>query len=392
MSQKLSAMNYIKNNKRRISVLIVSLSLFYILVYVSNFILSTTSETFKTVLIEQTKKMQFISPSPEFFGINYDNNKVYTDEEEQLFLDEYEKKQEELIKKLEDVKGVEYVKEVQYIEYMLKSVVGRYYCAAPCVESKDVNKVMSHMGATLKDGKIPEKAGELILDESTMKNNNYSIGDSIFTNDYKIVGVANCDTYFACGVSGVNSYDLTNDSILILSDGSIKDFTKLLTEMGYNITSTDNIVDYENGVKKYDKDVVDAINGSTSVIYIGIILVLSICIIAVYSLYLRDRHSEWCLYSSIGFSSKQIYFSIMRELLFTFLLAMIIGTVICVISIIVLDKTLISTLGLKCKYLSVTTIVQIIAANIIIYGLLQIPIRYALFKIKTVDAIDDDLN
>ena len=42
MSQKISAFYYIKNNKRRVSVLVTSLAMFSIVTYVSMFLLSAT--------------------------------------------------------------------------------------------------------------------------------------------------------------------------------------------------------------------------------------------------------------------------------------------------------------------------------------------------------------
>ncbi len=60
MSQKIPAFYYIKNNKRRVSVLVVSLAMFFIITYMSMFLLSTTSETFRSVLTESTKYIQYI--------------------------------------------------------------------------------------------------------------------------------------------------------------------------------------------------------------------------------------------------------------------------------------------------------------------------------------------
>ena len=60
MSQKISAFYYIKNNKRRVSVLVTSLAMFSIVTYVSMFLLSATSETFEDILTETSRHIQYI--------------------------------------------------------------------------------------------------------------------------------------------------------------------------------------------------------------------------------------------------------------------------------------------------------------------------------------------
>ena len=52
MPQKLSAINYIKNNVRRVVVLTVSLGLSFVLVYLTQFMLSTTEESFKRIVFQ----------------------------------------------------------------------------------------------------------------------------------------------------------------------------------------------------------------------------------------------------------------------------------------------------------------------------------------------------
>lgn len=61
MPQKLSAINYIKNNVRRVVVLTVSLGLSFVLVYLTQFMLSTTEESFKRIVFQNTRKMQVMS-------------------------------------------------------------------------------------------------------------------------------------------------------------------------------------------------------------------------------------------------------------------------------------------------------------------------------------------
>lgn len=81
----------------------------------------------------------------------------------------------------------------------------------------------------------------------------------------------------------------------------------------------------------------------------------------------------------------------MRELLFTICLAIGIGIVLTAVGAFGVDKLLLSSKGLKAKYFYTDTLGEILCTYVLLVGLLQIPVRFALHKIKTVDAIEDDL-
>ena len=102
MPQKLSAMNYIKNNRRRTAVLIVALSLCFVLTYLTQFLLSTTEESFRSICVENTKKIQYISLAGSSLGLD-----VGLDLEELMPL--YVQANQELGERLETHPGVKKV-------------------------------------------------------------------------------------------------------------------------------------------------------------------------------------------------------------------------------------------------------------------------------------------
>lgn len=61
MPQKLSAMRYIKNNTKRVSVLIVSLGLCFVLVYLTQFMLSSTEESIGSIALKNPEKIQVLT-------------------------------------------------------------------------------------------------------------------------------------------------------------------------------------------------------------------------------------------------------------------------------------------------------------------------------------------
>ena len=73
MKQKLSAMKYIKNNKRRIAVLVVSLALCFMLTYLVNFLLSSTEETFRIVTVDNAEKIQYVSLAGSSLGMDVEH-------------------------------------------------------------------------------------------------------------------------------------------------------------------------------------------------------------------------------------------------------------------------------------------------------------------------------
>lgn len=387
MPQKLSAMKYIKNNKRRCSVLIVSLGLCFVMTYLTQFLLSTTEESFRPLLIENTKKLQYINIAGSSYGLDVEN----TDEEELTLL--WNQKNMELAEKLATHEGVKKTYYAQILWGMVAPAVGNMTYEIPLVDKENVPTILEHFGTSVSKGRLPEHPGEIVLDEATMKNQNYILNDyfnqTSLGENYKIVGILDCDSYFGCGIP--SDQHTQPYMITVLSDG-IDDMSAHLKQEGIQVREKyDSVIDYQWGKEFMQKEIIEVIGTSTTFIYGGIILLLSVSLCIVYTMYLRDRHNEWCLYCSIGYSRKTIYFSIMRELLFTFAAALLIGSIIIGFAQLVLFVVMIEPQGLKCKYLHWNTLGEILCTYILILGILQIPVRYALYKIRTIDAMDDEL-
>jgi hypothetical protein len=82
---------------------------------------------------------------------------------------------------------------------------------------------------------------------------------------------------------------------------------------------------------------------------------------------------------------------VMKELLFSIISGIVLGTLLTAAGGAALDFFMVRQLGMSCKYFYPDVIIKILSAYVLLLGLLQLPIRYALFRISTVDAIDDDL-
>ena len=386
--QKLSAMKYIKNNKRRVAVLVVSLCLCFVLTYLTNFLLMATEETFRVCCIDNVKTMQYAYLAGSSLGIDVDN---LSDEEIGI---QYKEKNQALASNLKKYEGVKEVYYTDVLHLNVAAVIGEWTVEVPLVEKEQLAVLSEHYGIKLCEGRMPENPGEIVLDKAAISNSGYRINDyfdeETCDKAYKIVGILDSESYLGYGI-------LTEDyspvkMITILSDGSIKDLSKLLEKEGISVRDTfDNIVDVKQGEILLKQEVTDVIGTSINIVYIVIIVLLSLALFIVYTMYLRDRHNEWCLYCSIGYSRKEIYHSIMRELLFSFGLAVGMGLALIVISVVAIDFTMLSPAGIKCRYFYPQTLVEILCSFALLLGVLQIPVRYALHRIKTIDAMEDDL-
>lgn len=387
MSQKISAFYYIKNNKRRVSVLVTSLAMFFIITYISMFLLSTTSETFKSVLVENGKYIQYIVFGAD--GLEFDRSNPKADSEN-IYMEAVNKKYGEIENSLKQCKGIgdAFIAQVEYT--YVASIVGNYYVEIPMTDKEHMEILLKHMGAGLAEGRMPDKAEEVVMDRKLMKNYGYKLGDGLSQNkDVKIVGIIDCDYYFGCGLSGGSSTFL-NPMLCVITDGTVRNLESAIKKQGIVLEGS-TFVDLEKGEKDLQDDIISVISSSTNIIFNGILLIITLLVIIVSMSYMRDRRSEWCLYASIGYSRKTIYFSILRELLFTFITAFLIAAAITMVLMKVLDVLLITELGLGCTYFIPEILTKILCAYTALFGILQIPARMEIYKIKTIDAIDDDM-
>lgn len=383
MRQKLSAMNYIRNNKRRAAVLVVSLALYLVIVYLTQFILSATTVSFRKILAEDTKKMQLVRLSERTLGID---REAMGDEKAG---EAYAEATKTLMDRLREQEGVKKVQDAQSMGVTIYAMIGQYNFSFPLVDETFLKTYMEHMGATLKEGELPDAPGEIVLADGIMKNAGLTLGQKLADEAFQIVGIAESDSYFGGGIE-VPERDYSR-MICVLSDGTIEDMSVLLRKIGYEFSDNEVwIFDYQYGSEEYD-DIYGEVETPTNLIFKGVMIVMAVMLFLVYTTMLRDRHGEWCLYCSIGYGRKAIYFSILREMLFYFTVAVVSGVVLTIISMVTVDALLIAPMGLSCEYLNFSVMGEIVCGYAVVFALLQIPIRYALYKIRTVDAMEEDL-
>ena len=115
---------------------------------------------------------------------------------------------------------------------------------------------------------------------------------------------------------------------------------------------------------------------------------LLICVSVVLSLHIMDRHNEWCLLHSIGFSTGEIYVMALKEILICVAVSIVAGSVLSAATVFGLHTFLYEPIGVAIKLWRGDAIPRILAVFLVLIGVAQIPIFTGMRKIQTIDAIE----
>ncbi len=386
MKSKLSALKFVRNNKKQVWVMIVALSLTYMTMYIINFLFMTTNESFKTLFLEQPKRVAFLYLTPDTMGVKRDN--YASDEEYTLAVEDARNKLIDDIKKHEGISDA-VLTQTLYANY--QGIVGGVGYDFPLLDKDMIQEFIDHMGAKLIEGRMPCGDGEILVDEKVLKNKKMEVGgyfnESSYGHTFKVVGVLESD-YMTC-VGTPHGYTNAGWYIVVSCDEANSDMTKVLMDIGIMPTEYDTIFDSVSWADMYEKEVTDVIDVALLAILLVVIVFLAISIVVAYISFMRNRVNEYCLYTSIGFGRKDVYGMIMRELLIIFGISIILGSIITVIIMILLGEFMLENMGLIYKYFYPQHLLRILAAFVAIVGILQIPILVTINNIRTIDMIEE---
>ena len=378
MKSRLSAGKYIKNNKRTCFVLIIALALTFMAMYLVAFTLYTSVESFKPVCLEMPKKIAYVSLSYESFGITDDNY-----EDGKARAKAYKEARLKLIEDLKAHDGIEDAFYTQVLNASYNGVVGGIGYEFPLVEPEQVQPILDHMGAKLVSGRLPQDYGEVMIDEK--------VGDWFLADNYgevfRVVGTLTSDSMFCIGTPNGN-YNC-GWYITILCNEDTARFSRLADELGITITPEDDIEDIDDYRKLYDEGVKGDIENIINIIVIAVMVFLMISILVAYISFMRNRVNEYCLYASLGYSRKEIYGMIMREMFIMFLTGILIGAILTVALMAVFETLIIVPQGLISKWIMKDQLLRILSAFVLIIGILQIPVLVSIYKIRTIDMMED---
>ncbi|MBD5498860.1 MAG: hypothetical protein HDR11_14085 [Lachnospiraceae bacterium] len=151
MKSKLSAFKFVRNNKKQVWVMLVALSLTFMTMYLINFLLFTTQESFKALCLEQPKRIAFVTLSLETMGVDRDS--CSSDEELNQKINEARNRIMDKLKAHEGISDVIYT-QCLYANY--QGIVGGMGYDFPLLEESRIPGFLEHMNAKLIDGRMPE--------------------------------------------------------------------------------------------------------------------------------------------------------------------------------------------------------------------------------------------
>ncbi len=386
MKGKLSALKFVRNNKKQVWVMIVALSLTFMTMYIIHFLFLTTKESFKVLFLEQPKRVAYLEITPDTMGVKKENYNL--DDEYNLAIEKARDKMIANIKKHEGIRDAVFTQAL-YANY--QGIIGGIGYDFPLLSKEQIPEFVNHMGAELIGGRMPEGDGEILVDEKVLKNKKMKVGgyfnESSYGHTFRVVGVLASD-YMTC-VGTPRGYTNSGWYIVVLCDEANADMAKVLKDIGIVPTEYDTIYDSVEWGRKYAEDVIEQIDTALLAILIVVIIFLATSILVAYVSFMRSRVNEYCLYTSIGFGRKEAYGMIMREMLLIFGISIILGSVVTVVIMITFANFMLEPMGLIYKYFDLEHLIRILAAFVAIVGLLQIPISVTINNIKTIDRIEE---
>ena len=392
MNSKLSAWKYVKNNKKTVAVLVSSLALACVAMYAVFVLLITTSESFKTIMFEMPKRISYINLGPEAYGLKRSD---YEDEEgipdREAYLEAYDKKQEELIEALRAHSGIEDAFYNQVIANHYQAVMGEFSYELPLMEAERIQGFLDHMDAKLTAGSMPKEAGEILVDETIMKNNGLKIGDWYLKDwvgeTFKVSGTITSDYMVSAGIP--NGGSNKGWYIVVYNDENTTDLCGILKDMGITPQDGDEVLDAAEYARTYHEDVGDTIDMVITTIFAIVMSFMAILVLVAYISFMRNRVNEYCLYASIGYGRSEIYRMILKEMLILFGLGSAVGLLLSLGCGAVLNAFIIEPKGLAGHVVYPEQISRILATYLFIMGVLQIPVLVSLKTIRTIDAIEE---
>lgn len=386
MKGKLSALKFVRNNKRQVWVMIAALSLTFMTMYVINFLFLSTRESFQVLFLRQPGRVAYLSLTAETMGVNGED---YVSEEE--YYGAIDRARAALTDRVREQEGVSGAVFTQTLYANYQGIVGGVGWDFPLLSKEQIPKFMEHMGAKLIEGRMPERDGEILVDQKVLKNQRLEIGgyfnESSYGKVFRVVGVLESD-YMTC-VGTPQGYTNSGWYFVVLCDEAHSDMTELLGNIGITPTENDQIIDSAEWKEMYEEVVTAQLDAALLGILIVVIVFLAISILTAYVSFMRSRVNEYCLYASIGFGRSDVYGMMMREISIIFGSGILLGAAVTFVILFLFGRLLMEPMGLLYQYFYPLHCLRILAAFAAIVGILQIPVTVVVHKIKTIDMIEE---
>jgi hypothetical protein len=331
------------------------------MLYSMAFILQPSGEVMERTLLRQAEKLQVVSPIAS--NIRIDN----------------------LIENLQNNPKVDHVLPCDPVRIDINTIFeNRPLAKAYLVRREDIPIILDYTSAALSRGRLPEKNNEIVVDQLYAANQKLDIGEFL-GDQLEIVGILESCCYLVAGIN--DSPDL--QSFVILSSGKNENFSQIIAKAGFRISNL-VIEDY------FSQKVIQQRYANIEYrIYffiktIAVILII-LCLMALLSLYIRDRQAELCFYYSVGFSKKDIYLSVLKKLLFVFGISILIGSALSIALYFLVKCFIIMPRGLNISLFMAKELLHCFACLFLIFAAMQPAIFFAMQKVGAINILEEEM-
>lgn len=390
---KLKARYYLKNNKKRAAILIVSFGLYFALIYSVRFFVNPMLYTEEAVYVDNKDLMQMAyirqGDKLDLDLSMWEEDSGATDGDK---IQELNRAFGEFAQMLQKDNRVDHVIQCYTYGISIQTLIGTANYYVPMVTNKEAQLICDHIGIELIDGTYPMKAGDVVIDERIAKNLNVNVGDRLLNDSTRVCGIAECSSYFAVGIE----HDMltVKRCLLFLDRGTLTDLREFFDEYGWEASNKDTsqikiIYDLKN-MKKAIEDEEKELSQPLNIMVYVITIVMGITLYFVYQLHIKDRYEEWCLYRSLGYSQRDVFGLALREYGIC-ILGSVLLSVLFLLFIFYFGGSMMDSRGIVYRLWLPETLFQLAAFMVFLTGILQIPVVNAMQHIKTIDAIEDDI-
>lgn len=383
MKSNLSAWKYVKNNKKSVATMISALALSFAVIYIVHVLLMTSVEGFKPMLLEYPKKIGFFDLSEKTLAKSAVKGAEDATPQEKMQV---------IYDALLAKDGVSDITWAQVLQANYQAVVGNWSEEFPLYTTKEeIERYLEHTGAKLVGGRLPEEPGDVIISSMVLKNAKLSIGDWFLSGRYgetfRIVGEVESDCMISAGMP--NHHYNCGTYYIVQYDEKNSDLRAFFEEMGVELGAADTVSGLPEHRQRFLDECENLIGDIVGAISAVVMSFVALTMLIAYVSFLRNRVNEYCLYASIGYRRWEVYGMMLREMLIIFGIGFFTGLVIALPAAFLVKAAILEPAGIVSVAWYPGMIARLGAIVLLILGGLQIPVLVSIWRIRTIDRLED---
>jgi ABC-type antimicrobial peptide transport system permease subunit len=174
-----------------------------------------------------------------------------------------------------------------------------------------------------------------------------------------------------------------------LYDEKNSDLRAFFEEMGVELGAADTVSGLPEHRQRFLDECENLIGDIVGAISAVVMSFVALTMLIAYVSFLRNRVNEYCLYASIGYRRWEVYGMMLREMLIIFGIGFFLGFAIAVPAAFLIKAAILEPAGIVSVAWYPGMIVRLGAIALLILGVLQIPVLVSIWRIRTIDRLED---